>query len=65
MGDNGEHSESTELITLNDLPVRGPDLPLGKICGHSMVKVNPKMIYIIGGCIEEYRSTNHVCTPQQ
>ena len=37
---------------MNDLPVQGPDLPLGKIWGNSMVKVNPKMIYIIGGYTE-------------
>ena len=43
---------STEIIKFDQLPVNGPDLgpdfPFD-IKRHSMVKVNPKAIYIIGG----------------
>ena len=39
--------KSTEFISLDEPPVKGPDLPL-TIIGHSMVKVDSKTIYIIG-----------------
>ena len=40
--------KSTEFISLDEPPVKGPDLPL-TIIGHSMVKVDSKTIYIVGG----------------
>ena len=40
--------KSTEFISLDEPPVKGPDLPL-TIIGHSIVKVDSKTIYIIGG----------------
>ena len=40
----------TELVTLNQPPRRGPDLPF-LIHGHCMIKVNNQTIYIIGGMI--------------
>ena len=48
-GGNGRCEEkTTEFISLNKPPVKGPDLPLA-ITAHSMVKVDSKTIYIIGG----------------
>ena len=48
-GGNGPREEkSTEFISLDEPPVKGPDLPLA-ITAHSMVKVDSKTIYIIGG----------------
>ena len=39
---------STEIISLNEPPVPGPDLPFAAFC-HSMILVNPTTIYLIGG----------------
>ena len=39
---------STEIISLNEPPVLGPDLPFPAYC-HSMILVNPTTIYLIGG----------------
>ena len=39
---------STEIISLEQTPVPGPDLPFG-VNGHSMVHVNPTTVYFIGG----------------
>ena len=39
---------STEIISLDQTPVPGPDLPFG-VNGHSMVHVNPTTVYFIGG----------------
>ena len=48
-GGNGRCEEkTTEFISLHKPPVKGPDLPLA-ITAHSMVKVDSKTIYIIGG----------------
>ena len=48
-GGNGRWEEkTTEFISLDEPPVKGPDLPLA-ITAHSMVKVDSKTIYIIGG----------------
>ena len=42
--------KSTEIISLNEPPVLGPDLPFTAFC-HSMILVNPTTIYLIGGMI--------------
>ena len=48
-GGNGRWEEkSTEFISLDEPPVKGPDLPV-TITPHSMVLVDSKTIYIIGG----------------
>ena len=39
---------TTEFISLNKGPEKGPDLPFG-ISSHQMVQVNSKAIYLIGG----------------
>ena len=41
---------STEIISLNEPPVLGPDLPFPAFC-HSMILVNPTTIYLIGGIL--------------
>ena len=40
--------KSTEIVSLNQPAVSGPDLPF-KVSHHSMVLVNPTTIYLIGG----------------
>ena len=40
--------KSTEIISLNQSPVPGPDLPF-TVKGHSMVLVDRTTIYLIGG----------------
>ena len=44
----GQFKKSTEFITLDKSPLKGPDLPF-IIHHHTMVSVNSKTIYIIGG----------------
>ena len=39
---------STELISVDQPPVKGPDFPFRIDC-HSMIHVNSKTIYLIGG----------------
>ena len=39
---------STEIVSLDQPPIAGPDLPF-TVKGHSMVLVDPTMIYLIGG----------------
>ena len=39
---------STEIVSLDQPPIAGPDLPF-TVKGHSMVRVDPTMIYLIGG----------------
>ena len=48
--------KSTEIISLNQPPVLGPDLPF-TVCGHSMVLVDPTTIYLIGG-EQDYQRSN-------
>ena len=38
-----------QLISLNQPPKEGPKLPFTTICGHSMVQIDTKTIYMIGG----------------
>ena len=40
--------KSTEIISLNQPPVPGPDLPF-RVFAHSMMLVNPTTIFLIGG----------------
>ena len=47
-GNNNPGKYSTEIISLDQPPVQGPDLPF-KVRDHSMVLVNPTTIYLIGG----------------
>ena len=47
-GNNNPGNNSTEIISLDQPPVQGPDLPF-KVRDHSMVLVNPTTIYLIGG----------------
>ena len=42
-------TNSTEIISLDQPPVPGPDLPF-TVYGHSMVLVDSTTIYLIGGC---------------
>ena len=42
------HLASTEIISLDQSVIQGPTLPFS-IDGHSMVQVNSKTIYLIGG----------------
>ena len=42
-------TNSTEIISLDQPPVPGPDLPF-TVIDHSMVLVDPTTIYLIGGC---------------
>ena len=46
-GGHGNQS-STELISVDQPPVKGPDFPFRIDC-HSMIHVNSKTIYLIGG----------------
>ena len=54
---NGNVEKSTEIISLDQPPVPGPDLPF-KVYDHSMVLVNPSTIYLIGGFQNEQTSNN-------
>ena len=45
---NNGDLKSTEIISLDQPPIPGPDLPF-TVYDHSMVLVNPKTIYLIGG----------------
>ena len=47
-GDEFEGNMSTELISLDQPPIKGPKLPFS-IIYHSMVKLDAKNIYLIGG----------------
>ena len=47
---------STELISLDQHPVKGPDFPFG-IIFHSMIQVNSKTIFIIGGS-QNHKTSN-------
>ena len=49
--------KSTEIFSLDQPPVPGPDLPF-KVYDHSMVLVNPSTIYLIGGLQNEQTSNN-------
>ena len=44
-----ENYQLNQLISLNKPPKEGPKLPFKTICGHSMVQIDTKTIYIIGG----------------
>ena len=44
----GLGKKSTEILSLDQSPVKGPELPF-MIYGHSMIQVDPKKIYLIGG----------------
>ena len=44
----GSYLASTEIISLDQSVIQGPTLPFS-IDGHSMVQVNSKTIYLIGG----------------
>ena len=46
---NNDGLNSTEIFSLDQPSVPGPDLPF-KVYDHSMVLVNPSTIYLIGGC---------------
>ena len=46
---------STEIISLNEPPVPGPDLPFAAYC-HSMILVNPTTIYLIGGIVYDKKT---------
>ena len=46
---NNDGLKSTEIFSLDQPPIPGPDLPF-KVYDHSMVLVNPSTIYLIGGC---------------
>ena len=45
---NGTMEKSTEIISLDQPPVPGPDLPF-TVNDHTMVLVDPTTIYLIGG----------------
>ena len=47
---NNDGLKSTEIFSLDQPSVPGPDLPF-KVYDHSMVLVNSSTIYLIGGCI--------------
>ena len=49
--------KSTEILSLDQPPAPGPDLPF-KVYDHSMVLVNPSTIYLIGGFQNEQTSNN-------
>ena len=49
--------KSTEIISLDQPPVSGPDLPF-TVSHHSMVLVDPKTIYLIGGFQEYHQRSN-------
>ena len=40
--------KSTELISIDQTPIKGPDLPF-VISNHTMVQIDSKTVYIIGG----------------
>ena len=44
----GFRRKSTEILSLDQPPVKGPELSF-MIDGHSMIQVDPKTIYLIGG----------------
>ena len=54
---NNDGLKSTEIFSLDQPPILGPDLPF-KVYDHSMVLVNPSTIYLIGGCQNEQTSNN-------
>ena len=46
----GKHINSTEFISPGQsMAIKGPKLPFG-ISNHTMVQVNSKAVFIIGGC---------------
>ena len=47
--------KSTEIISLNQPPVLGPDLPF-TVSSHCMVLVNPTTIYLIGGIVYDKKT---------
>ena len=53
----GNVERSTEIISLDQQPVPGPDLPF-TVYGHSMVLVNPSTIYLIGGSQNDHIGSN-------
>ena len=52
---NNGRVKSTEIISLDQPPVPGPDLPF-TVADHSMVLVDPTTIYLIGGIQNGKRS---------
>ena len=44
----GIGKKSTEILSLDQFPVKGPELPFS-VYSHSMVQINSKTIYLIGG----------------
>merc|ERR1712020_649587 len=63
---NDESLKSTEMISLDQPPVPGPDLPF-TVAYHSMVLVDPTTIYLIGGGqndqISEYSNKTWIIDP--
>ena len=53
---NNGSVKSTEIISLDQPPVPGPDLPF-TVCHHSMVLADPTTIYLIGG-YQNHQSSN-------
>ena len=46
--ENNIQLRSTEFIKRGQPSVKGPDLPF-TVCNHSMIKIDEKSIYLIGG----------------
>ena len=44
----GRAKKSTEILSLDQSPVKGPELPF-TVQAHSMVQIDPKTIYLTGG----------------
>ena len=44
----GTGKKSTEILSLDQFPVKGPELPFS-MSSHSMVQIDSKTIYLIGG----------------
>ena len=44
----GSGKKSTEILSLDQFPVKGPELPFS-MSSHSMVQIDSKTIYLIGG----------------
>ena len=57
MNEKEKDLESTEIISLDQPPEKGPKLPF-TVAYHSMVQVNSKTIYLIGGHQNDKASSN-------
>ena len=55
ISNNGNVEKSTEIVSLDQPPVPGPDLPF-TVWHHSMVLVDPTTVYLIGGLQNGARS---------